>query len=192
MEQTVKTVLKIGSALILSGLAAANISNAAVLSAEEFKQYASEEAYWVVEVDCEDGSKPRTIQRKTDGTQWCGKEIDGFCSSTKNEAAEKVCGSEYSATVNNKAEAQAEQQRRAQAQRQATEQAARDQREAEARATAAREQAAEAKRQSQIKIDEQLLQIEQEKLSLRRQELELQRRAVEIRESLDELESASQ
>ncbi len=190
MEQTLKTVFKIGSAILLSGLIVSSASNAAVLSAEEFKQYAPEEAYWVVSVDCQDGTEPRVIQRKTDGTQWCGKEVEGFCFTERSKAAENVCASEYTATVNEKAEAQAEQQRVAQAQRQAQEKAARDQREAQARASAARKQAEEAKRQSQIRIDEQLLQIEQEKLSLRRQELELQRRAVEIRESLEELESA--
>ena len=41
------------------------------LSNEEFKEYAPEEAYWVVSVDCEDGSDSRIIQQKTDATQWC-------------------------------------------------------------------------------------------------------------------------
>lgn len=194
METTVNTVLKVGTVFAvtftaLSVLMTANITNAAVLSAEEFKQYAPEEAYWVVSVDCEDGSDPRVVQRKTDGNEWCGKDVDGFCAATKKDAAEKVCSAEYSDALTQRGQAAAESQRRAEAQRQAAAEAARKRREDEARATASRQQAAEAKRQNQIKIDEQLLQIEQEKLSLRRQELELQRRAVEIRESLEELGS---
>ena len=188
MEQTVTTVFKFGAAIALAtGAFVASVSNAATLSAEEFKEYAPEEAYWVVSVNCEDGSDSRVIQRKTDGNKWCGKDIDGFCFDTKDQAAESVCGTEYGNKLDQIKQSEAAKQRETSAQKQAAEKAENDRRQAQARAASARQQAAEAKRQNQIKIDEQLLKIEQEKLSLRRQELELQRRAVEIRESLEKL-----
>lgn len=186
MEKTVNTKFKHALSFIFGATAALIASNAhaVTLSGEEFKEYAPEEAYWVVSVNCEDGSDSRVIQRKTDGNKWCGKEVDGYCFDTKADAADKVCAADYTATLNQIKQAEREKER----QEQARLQAERERREAAAREAAEREKAAEAKRQAQIQIDEKLLQIEQEKLSLRRQELELQRRAVEIREALEELD----
>ncbi len=190
MNTTVKNSSKYTSTLVasfvigLTTLTLATGANAAKLSGEQFKEYSAENAYWVVSVDCEDGTPERTIQRKTDGSEWCGKSVEGYCAPTKPAAADKVCAAEYAAVLAERAESELAQKREAEAKAKAE----RERREREARVAAERQRAAEAKRQNQIKIDERLLEIEQEKLSLRRQELELQRRAVEIREALEDLD----
>ncbi len=188
MRNVVKTMGQYSS--VLTGVTALMVTSQALgvtLSSEEFTEYASEEAYWVVSVNCDDGSDPRIIQRKTDGNQWCGKEVEGYCFNAKAETAEKVCSADYSDSLATAKRAEQERERQEQANRQAEQ----ERRQAQAQAALAQQQAAEAERQKQIDIDEQLLQIEQEKLSLRRQELELQRRAVEIREALESLDNSS-
>ena len=162
-------------ALLLTAGLATTDALAVKLSTEEFKEYAREEAYWVVSVDCEDGSESRTIQRKTDGDQWCSKDLDGYCYDTKVVASDKVCGSAFSVAFTQAIENQ-----------QAEERAAREKREQERK----RQQAAESERQNKLAIEAELLEIEQSKLSLRRQELELQKRAVEIRDQLKALDEA--
>lgn len=172
--------------LVAMGIATLSFQASAVtMSGEEFKEYAAEEAFWVVSVDCENGSEPRVIQRKTDGNQWCAKELDGYCYDTKAETGKEVCGEKYNSEFD-----QINQQVKEKAQKeQAARDAERKRREAAAREATERKRAEDAKRQNQISIDEQLLKIEQEKLSLRRQELDLQRRAVEIRDALKGLDN---
>ncbi len=181
-------------ALILLGASALVLTtnaNAIEFSTEELKTVGPEQAYWVTNVTCDDGSDAGEIRRKTDGNEWCATLINGFCGATKAAAGEKVCGSEYTsavAEIKQQAEAnkrEAEARQRAAAERARVEQ---QRREAQARELAARQRAEEQKRNNQIQIDEQLLKIEQEKLSLRRQELELQQRAIEIREALEALD----
>ena len=160
--------------LMLTGVLLSNASYAVRMSTEEFKEYAREDAYWVVSVDCEDGSESRTIQKKTDGDQWCSKDIDGYCYDTKVVAADRVCGNSFALALIQKQENQAAQEKLEQQKQE--EQQKRDQEEEQAR-------------QRQLAIEAELLEIEQEKLGLRRQELELQKRAVEIRDQLKALEA---
>lgn len=162
------------------------------ISSDNLVQYGKEQAFWVADVNCSDGSK-RTIQRKTDGNEWCGKDVEGFCDSTKETTAVKICGAQYSSALalletakqaqNDAAQAE-ERARRAERDR-AEQRRLAEQRTQEQRAERERQAAAEPLKK-QISIEEELLQIEQEKLNLRRQELELQRRAVEIQSLLDE------
>ncbi|GAA6137573.1 hypothetical protein NBRC116583_13200 [Arenicella sp. 4NH20-0111] len=172
--------------LVIAGMASMSFQvNAITMSGEEFKEYAAEEAYWVVSVDCENGSDPRVIQRKTDGNQWCAKELDGYCFDSKDDASKEVCGEKYSSAAE---ELNAQAKDKAKREQEARDNERKRREDAE-RAAAERKRAADEKRQNQISIDEQLLKIEQEKLSLRRQELELQRRAVEIRDALKGLDN---
>ena len=149
------------------------------MSTEEFKEYAREDAYWVVSVDCENGSEARIIQRKTDGDQWCSKELDGYCYDTKVEAADKVCGNQFSLAFSQVLESQ---RLEAQAQRQRAE-AERKKIEQEKQRKAEQEK----DRQNRLAIEAELLEIEQQKLSLRKEELALQKRAVEIEKQLETL-----
>jgi len=179
----------IASSLLATG-AHAEVSS---ISSDNLVQYGKEEAYWVADVSCSDGSK-RTIQRKTDGNEWCGKDVEGFCDSTKETTATKICGAQYSSALalletakqaqNDAAQAE-ERARRAERER-AEQRRLADQRIEEQRVERERQAAAAAPLKKQISIEEELLKIEQEKLDLRRQELELQRRAVEIQSLLDE------
>ena len=182
----------IASSLLATG-AYAEVSS---ISSDNLVQYGKEEAYWVADVNCSDGSK-RTIQRKTDGNEWCGKDVEGFCDSTKETTATKICGAQYSSALalletakqaqNDAAQAE-ERARRAERER-AEQRRLADQRIEEQRLERERQAAAAAAAaplKKQISIEEELLKIEQEKLDLRRQELELQRRAVEIQSLLDE------
>jgi len=167
------------SLLLLSIMAYQQDAYAVKMSTEEFKEYAREEAYWVVSVDCENGSESRIIQRKTDGDQWCSKDLDGYCYDTKVEAADKVCGNQFSLAYSQVLESQRAQ---AQAERQQAE-AERLKREQEKQRKAAEEQ----DRQKQLAVEAELLEIEKQKLSLRKEELALQKRAVEIEEQLKAL-----
>ncbi|RBP48425.1 hypothetical protein [Arenicella xantha] len=188
------------SLMILAALGLSPVSHAKVKSqtADEFAQYGPEDAYWVFTVTCADDSE-RKVQRKTDGEQWCAKDVDGFCDTDRVIAAEKSCSEEYLAAAgqaSTKAKPAAPKpsadQQRAAAEKE-REAKRRQQQERERAAQAAKEKAdAEAKREQeakdQISIQEELLKIEQEKLNLRRQELELQQRAVEIEELLEKSE----
>jgi len=153
------------------------------ISSDNLVQYAQQQAYWESDVSCADGSK-RTIQRKTDGNEWCGKAVEGFCDSTKESAAVKICETQYSSALTLLETAKQAQNNAAQAEqraRRAERERARQDRLANERQTELERQAtASAPLKKKISIEEDLLKIEQEKLDLRRQELELQRRAVEI------------
>jgi len=184
----------IRSAVVASSLIAASAyAEVSSISSDSLVQYGKEQAFWAADVNCADGSK-RTIQRKTDGNEWCGKDVEGFCDTTKEATATKICGAQYSSAMallqtakqaqNDAAQAE-ERARRAERER-AEQRRLADQRIQEQRAERARQAAAAAPLKKQISIEEELLQIEQEKLNLRRQELELQRRAVEIQKLLDE------
>lgn len=173
-------------------LAEAAISQVSGISSENLVQYGKEQAYWVSNVSCADNST-RIVQRKTDGEQWCGKAIDGFCDVNKEAAAEKICSTGYTSALaaleasvraqNSAAQAEAR-ARRAEQEREQQRQLANQRIEQQRRA---REQqaAVNAPLEKQINIEEELIKIEQEKLDLRRQELELQRRATEIQTLLD-------
>ncbi len=192
--KSVKKIITTSSVAVValySGLAVS-----ATMSGEKFKEYAPEEAYWVVSVSCDSNSDERIVQRKTDGTQWCNDQFSSYCADTKESAADLVCGQEVTSLFENEsqkqAQAEAEEQKkreeaRARAQREAQQQQALAKQRREAAETQKRAQ--ETQRQQQLLLDEQLLEIEQQKISLRRQELELQRRSVEIRETLKELEA---
>lgn len=188
-----KSIIKI--AIVLSSpLLAINpaFSQAPKVSSENLVQI-NEDAYWAAEVSCNDNSE-RTVQRRTNGSEWCGKEVSGFCANNKDAAAVKVCGPEYSSALSLKessikAKEDADQakkradraERDREEQRRLSEQRLRQQQEEKARQAAA----AAAPLKKQISIEEELILIEQEKLNLRRQELELQKRAVEIEKLLE-------
>jgi len=189
------TILFVGTTLF-AGTALSQVSS---ISSDNLVQYGKDDAYWVASVTCTDESE-RIIQRKTDGNEWCGKAIEGFCDSTKESTAAKICGAQYTSSLSlleatkqaqNEA-AQAEQRaKRAEQERLAEQQRAEQRRLADQRVEQQRLErekkaaAAAAPLKRQITIDEELIQIEQEKLNLRRQELELQRRAVEIEALLE-------
>ena len=152
------------------------------LSNEEFKEYAPEEAYWVVSVDCEDGSDSRIIQQKTDATQWCSKDLDGYCDDSKEVVGEKVCGADFYIELRQIQQAEEAEQRAEQAKIEEE----RERQESQERLRESQDR----ERQRQLSIEAELLDIEQQKLGLRRQELELQKRAVEIRDQLKALEES--
>ena len=194
MNTTIKSIIATVFALTLANNAQAQVAS---ISAETFAQYGKDDAYFVADVECEQGGSTRAIQRKTDGNDWCGKDVTGYCGASKDAAAKKVCSTEYSSAISlledkTKAEeaaaaaqarADSERERAAVAERERADQARRAQQQ---RARAEQERkAAAAPLKKKISIEEQLITIEQEKLDLRRQELELQRRAVEIQKELD-------
>ena len=185
MKLTLKLYTTLLTSMLLTATAAAQVSS---ISSDNLVQYGKDQAYWESEVSCSDDSK-RTIQRKTDGSEWCGKDIEGFCDATKESAATKICGTQYSSALALLETAKQAQNDAAQAEqraRQAEQQRARQDRLAnERQLELERQQAAAAPLKKKISIEEELLKIEQEKLDLRRQELELQRRAVEIEALLE-------
>lgn len=184
----VKTMI-LGFVFMLGGVFAINgVSYAQVksMTPETLAQYGPEDAYWVFSAVCSDDSE-RQVQRKTDGQQWCGKDIDGFCQQDKSKAADMVCGQEYSQGLALQRETQRAQRARVQAQRERERQrTAERQRAAQALAEQQRQQAqvAAATSSQRISIEEELIEIQQEKIELRREELELQRRAQEIQSLL--------
>jgi hypothetical protein len=196
MKSIVKIALVLSGSLLLINPSFAQVSK---ISSENLVQI-GKDAFWSADVNCEGGSV-RTIQRKTDGNEWCGKVVSGFCATSKDAAAKKICDSEYTAaltlkesTVKAQEDAEKAQEDAARAQQRA-ESAEReraqqrrlaDQRlkqQQEERAKQAASAAASVKKQTSI--EEKLILIEQEKLNLRRQELELQKRAVEIEKLLE-------
>lgn len=190
MKKMYKLAIPLMGSILFTSTAMSQVEN---ISGDSLVQYGKEDAYWVSEVTCADESK-RVVQHKTDGELWCGKTVKGFCDETKESAAIKVCGSQYSQALsqiqatkqarNNavKAEQRAKDQQaereRAQQRRAADERIVQQRIEREKRAAAAEPI------RKQINIEEELILIEQEKLELRRQELELQRRAAEIEAKL--------
>lgn len=196
MKPIIKIALVLSGTLLLINPSFAQVSK---ISSENLVQN-GKDAYWSADVTCE-GNSVRTIQRKTDASEWCGKVVAGFCANSKDAAAKKICGSEYSSTLalkqsTVKAQEDAEkaqenavraQQRAERAERERAEQRRlADQRlkqQQDAQAKQAASAAAASKQQTSI--EEQLILIEQEKLNLRRQELELQKRAVEIEKLLE-------
>ncbi len=208
MKRVLKPVITFVSTMLFASSAMSQVSS---ISSDNLVQYGKEDAYWVADVSCADDSK-RPIQRKTDSNNWCGKEVEGFCDTTKESAAKKVCGAQYTSSLSlleatkqaqndaaqaeeraNRAERERADQRRLADQRiqqqrlEREQQAARQKRVAdeEQRIAAEKRNATPAPLETQISIQEELIQIEQEKLDLRRQELELQRRAVEIETELN-------
>ena len=180
----------LSSALVIALLSTNALAQVKSVSGEDFVQYGSEDAYWVFTAVCGDDSE-RKIQRKTDGTTWCGKDIDTYCDADKGKAAELICGSEYSNILESRLEsARAEEARNRAAQeernRQQRQQQADRQRAAQeqARRQRAAQAAAAASGNERIAIEEELIAIEQEKIKLRREELELQRRAKDIETAL--------
>lgn len=190
MKPIIKIAFVCSSLLLSSNVALAQVSK---ISSENLVQI-GRDAYWSADVTCKDDSV-RKVQRKTDGAQWCGKDIDGFCETSKDAAAKKVCGEEYSSELdslesaritqeNAAKEAAAKAEASANAKREEQRRLA-DQRIKQQQAAAKAQQAAAAPLKKKISIEEQLILIEQEKLNLRRQELELQKRAVEIEKLLE-------
>ena len=167
------------------------VSQVSTISGDNLVQYGKQQAYWEADVTCSDNSE-RVVQRKTDGDEWCGKAIEGFCEPVKENAAQKVCAAEYTSALAAREEARQARNRAVEAQRarQAELQREEQRRLADQRIEQQRlereKRAAAAPQEKRINIEEELIRIEQEKLDLRRQELELQRRAVEIQELLDE------
>jgi len=208
MKTVMNSAMLFISAALFAGTALSQVSN---ISNDNLVQYGKDQAFWVADVTCADEST-RVIQRKTDGNEWCGKAVEGFCDTTKEAAAKKVCGPQYSsslsllqATKQAQEDAAQAEKRAKRAEQERAEQERAEQERAEQRRLAnerVEQQRIERERQEaevvaeaeavplkkQITIEEELIQIEQEKLNLRRQELELQRRAVEIETLLDESE----
>ena len=153
------------------------------VSGENFVQYGPEEAYWVFQAICDDDSE-RKIQRKTDGSEWCGKDLDSFCDTDKDKAADLICGPRYSEGLALQRETLRAEDAQKRAQQERERQEEQDlvsrRRAEEERARLARAQAAAASESQRIAIEEELLTIDREKLKLRREEIELQRRVNEI------------
>ena len=206
MKKVLKPAVIFATTVLFSSSAMSQVSG---ISSDNLVQYGKEEAYWAAEVTCADESK-RVIQRKTDSSAWCGKAVAGFCDKTKEDAAKKICGTQYTSSLGlleaarqaqndaalaedraKRAERERADQRRLtdqrlqqqRAERQARE--AQEQRIAEQQIGEAKKSATPAPLETQISIQEELIQIDQEKLNLRRQELELQRRAAEIEAELN-------
>ncbi|MFT6406793.1 MAG: hypothetical protein ACJAQ6_000203 [Arenicella sp.] len=190
MKTVMNSAILFVSTVLFAGTALSQVSS---ISSDNLVQYAKEEAYWVADVTCADDSK-RVIQRKTDGNQWCGKAVKGFCNTTKEGTAAKICSAQYTSSLSlleatkqaqdNAAQAE-ERAKRAERER-ADQRRIANQRIEQQRIERERKAAAAAPLKKQITIEEELIQIEQEKLNLRRQELQLQRRAVEIQAMLDQ------
>jgi flagellar biosynthesis GTPase FlhF len=192
MKTVMNSIVLFISTALFAGTALCQVSS---ISSDNLVQYGKEQAYWVADVTCADESS-RIIQRKTDGNEWCGKEVEGFCEATKEATAKKICGPQYTSSLalvvaTQKAQddaAQAEERaKRAERERNEQRRVANQQIEQQ-RLERERKAAAAAPLQKQISIDEELIEIEQDKLNLRRQELELQRRALEIQALLDQSE----
>lgn len=160
-------------------LAASASAVSASYSPEQFTEYGPEMAYWVVKVKCDNIDEQRVIQRKTDGDNWCSKDLSSSCSATKSAMVKKVCSKEVTESL---ASAKRVENQRLLEEKTRQEQARKTQPKVSLKPVSS----SNAVSQNKISIEEKLLKIEQEKLSLRRQELELQRRAVEI---LDELQT---
>lgn len=190
MKPIIKIAFVCSSLLLSSNVALAQVSKT---SSENLVQI-GRDAYWSADVTCKDNNV-RTIQRKTDGAEWCGKDITGFCETSKEDAAKKVCSSDYSSAIDSlelarktKEDAAKEAAAKAEASanaKRAEQRRLADQRIKQQQAAAKAKEAAAAPLKKQISIEEQLILIEQEKLNLRRQELELQKRAVEIEKLLE-------
>lgn len=190
MKKIINSTIFIGCTF-LAGNSFAQVSG---MSPENLVQI-NKDAYWSTNVTCKNG-KVQTIQRKTDGSEWCGKTVSGYCDTNKDKAAEKVCGADYADKVSSLEEAdrkaKEEKARAAKAKEEAERaeqrrlaEARRVQQEQRIQAERARKAAEAAPARKQISIEEQLIQVEQEKLNLRRQELELEKRAVEIEKLLE-------
>ena len=187
MKLIFKSTLILSSLFLVNSHAASQVTN---ISSENLVQI-GKEAYWSADVSCDDGNV-RAMQRKTDGTEWCGKDISIFCDIDKDTAANEICGGEYSAAL-----ALAESTKKAQSEAKAKATAKANLARAKQKKLAEKtlKQAQEAKKRQAaaipikqvISIDEQLVLIEQERLNLRRQELELQKRAIEIEKLLEAL-----
>jgi len=197
MKALLKSIIPFIGTVLFTSTAVSEVSS---ISGDNLVQYGKEEAYWVADVTCDDNSQ-RGIQRKTDGDQWCGIDFDGFCDTTKESTAKKVCSAQYTSSLNLLEATK-------QAQNSAAEAEERAKRAEEARAQSIRaeqrrlaDQRLESQRlerqrvanaaeveplKKRINIDEDIIRIENEKLKLRRQELELQRRASEIQSLLGE------
>jgi flagellar biosynthesis GTPase FlhF len=192
MKTVMNSAILFVSTALFAGTALSQVSS---ISGDNLVQYGKDQAYWVADVTCADEST-RIVQRKTDGNEWCGKEVEGFCDTIKEAAATKICGPQYTNSLSlvvaaKKAQDDAEQaeQRAKRAERERTEQRRIANRQLEQQQLEReRKAAAAAPLQKQISIDEELIKIEQGTLNLRRQELELQRRAVEIQALLDKSE----
>jgi hypothetical protein len=190
MKTVFKPAIFFASTILFSSMAISQVSN---ISNDNLVQYGKDDAYWVADVTCSGDSK-RVIQRKTDGNEWCGKAVDGFCDGTKESLAVKICGAEYTSAlslINAAKQAQLnasraeERTKRAETER-ANQRRLADERIKQQRLERAEQEAAAAPLKKQINIEEELLKIEEEKLNLRRQELDLQRRAVEIEALLEQ------
>ncbi len=192
MKTVMNSAMLFISAALFAGTALSQVSN---ISSDNLVQYGKDQAFWVADVTCADDSI-RVIQRKTDGNEWCGKAVEGFCDITKEGTAKKICGPEYTSSLSllqatKQAQdnaAQAEQRAKRAEQERAEQRQLANERIEQQRIEREQQAAAAAPLKKQITIEEELIQIEQDKLNLRRQELELQRRAVEIQALLDNSE----
>jgi len=207
--QKIKTSLATSLVLITVLGSQSVIAQVKSKSPEEFVQYGREDAYFAFTATCSDDAK-RVIQRKTDGNEWCAKDISGFCDENKDSAADKACSSEFALALgtvtsskreaiaakeaeaqNARAAQQEEQKRQAQAaQQQLERQRAAELERERAQALAAAQTKARAKAKAtqaaknKLAIEEELLRIEEEQLELRKQEIELEQRAAEIANKL--------
>ncbi|MBL4671160.1 MAG: hypothetical protein JKX81_02780 [Arenicella sp.] len=194
MKTVMNSAMLFISAALFAGTALSQVSN---ISSDNLVQYGKDQAFWVADVTCADDST-RVIQRKTDGNEWCGKAVEGFCDITKEGTAKKICGDQYTSSLSQLQAAkqardnaaQAEQRAKRAEQERAEQRRLADQRVEQQRIEQQRIEREQkvAPLKQQITIEEELIQIEQDKLNLRRQELELQRRAVEIQALLDNSE----
>ena len=177
-----KNILSRITIIALSSTAIMTSATAQVKSVtnEDFVQIGSD-AFWVFAAICDDDSE-RKIQRKADGTDWCGQDLDGFCDADKANAAELVCDSKYTeglAAAEESARAAREQELARQQQQQEEQQRLERQRAEQERAQ--REQAAAAARTQRIEVEQELAAIERERNEIQQQQDQLQRRAAQIK-----------
>jgi len=201
MKKIARIAMVVAMNFVVSSAVIAQVES---ISPESFAQYGQDNAFWVAEVTCSGESNKRLIQRKTDGNEWCGKDVVGNCAENKDDVARKVCSPTYSAAMASAIDEQKaaqEAEKAALVAKAAEAKAAKLEAQRKEKALAAkRRQAAEAKARAEekkkalaaapikkkISIEQQLIKIEQEKLELRGEELKLKRRAVEIKALLSQ------
>lgn len=174
-----KTAIVALVSVIMSSTTSAQVKS---VSAEDFVQNGAD-AYWVFTAVCENGSE-RTIQRKADADDWCGKDVEGFCEADKTKASEMICGTEYSSALLTIRETALAEQDRERELRQQQEQQQIAQQRAELERTRV-QQAQAASRARREQVEQQLIDLERQRIDLIREQRELQLRAAEIQTTLD-------
>ena len=164
-------LLLIVSTLIFTTAKAAGVNN---ISGEQFKQI-NKNAFWVVNVSCDDSNNDRVVLRNADTDTWCPEGgSTSLCSDDKSLAAKNACSDAYQTEITALAKKEAAQRIK--------EQEIKQQQRQQAALTAAQEKEA---LENKIFIEEELLSIEQKRLDLQQKELQINRRISEIEKILE-------